>query len=172
MFSGSSAFLVHSWMDVVSNMEVVLDYLQFITVDLSIRTSVEHSNPLWGTSVVVSRWDTRREGRHREGAAEGEGGGDDEPENQEENRHASIRHASSHWLYVHGQITCERRAVGLSGPEATPERRDGGKDFLCPHLSWGCKCDPGTRLSQGWKPILFKGFEESFLWVWVKLMWQ
>ena len=57
----------------------------------------------------------------------------------------------------------ERGAVALSGPEATAERWDGGKVFLCPPLSWGCKCDTGPHLSQGWSPILFKGFNESFL---------
>ena len=41
--------------DVVPNLKVVLDYLLFITVDLSLRTCVEHSNPLWRTSIVVAR---------------------------------------------------------------------------------------------------------------------
>ena len=77
---------------------------------------------------------------------------------------ASAMPAPTGYVCTHGQITCEKRAVALSGPEATAERRDGGKVFLCLFpLSWGCECDPGTRLSQGWKQILFKGFNESFL---------
>ena len=56
------------------NLTVVLDHLLFITVELSLRTHVEHGFPLWGAGVVVS-WDTAGERGHRGRASEGEGGG-------------------------------------------------------------------------------------------------
>ena len=56
------------------NLTVVLDYLLFITVELSLRTHVAHGFPLWCAGVVVSR-DTGGERGHRSRASEGEGGG-------------------------------------------------------------------------------------------------
>ena len=80
------------------NLTVVLDYLLFITVELSLRTHVEHGFPLWGAGVVVSR-DTGGERGHRGRASEGEGGGEEKQDPEKQDRHPSIRHASSHWLY-------------------------------------------------------------------------